>query len=306
MTDPRTAEVEAHAKINLFLRVLGRRDDGYHDVETVVLPVSLADRIRVHAHSDPTRFRTLALELEVRGEPELTTGVPADETNLALRAAGALADRTGARGFAEITLEKRVPNAAGMGGGSADAAAILRALNELWECHLSAAELRDVGAEVGADVPALLDGGPVLASGRGEMIEPVDVAAFRWAVLPLAFAIATREAYEWWDEEGSRGGDGPGAVVAAAAGGDARALAPLLFNDLEGPVTRHHPEIADARDRVLQAGALMAMVTGSGPTVVGLLDEGTVIDLPGVVEVTSLGRPRAGRPRSERTTAPEG
>ena len=298
MTDPRTSEVDARAKINLFLRVLGRRDDGYHDVETLAVPISLADRVRVHAHSDPTQFRTLALELEVVGDPALTAGVPVDDTNLALRAAAALADRTRARGFAEITVEKRVPSAAGMGGGSADAAAVLRVLNELWGCHLSDAELRDVGADVGADVPALLDGGPVVARGRGEAVEPVDVAAFRWVVLPLGFTVATRDAYDWWDEEGVAGGRGADSVVAAAAVGDARALARLMSNDLEEPVIRHHPEIADARRRVLEAGALRAMVTGSGPTVVGLLDDGTSVDLPGASEVMSAGHSRSGRPGS--------
>jgi 4-diphosphocytidyl-2-C-methyl-D-erythritol kinase len=293
----RTVELEAPGKINLFLRVLGRRDDGYHDLESLVLPISLSDRIRVHAHADPTRFRTLSLELEVTGEPGVTAGVPIDETNLALRAAAALAERTGARGFAEITVHKRVPHAAGMGGGSADAAAVLRALDDLWACGLSASELRELAAELGSDVPALLAGGPVLVRGRGELVEPVAVPAFRWAVLPLPLRVSTRDAFRWWDEDGPAGSTAldPGEVTAAAASGDPPSLAPLLANDLQGPVERRHPKIGEARRRLVAAGALAAVVTGSGPTVVGLLDDDRPFELDGAIEVTSAGRAPASR-----------
>ncbi len=136
-----TVELQARAKLNPFLRVLGRRDDGYHELETLILPVSLADGVRVHAYADPSMFRTLSLSLDVTGEPHLTRGVPVDETNLAMRAAAALAEAVGPRGFAEIMLEKRIPHAAGLGGGSADAAAVLRALDGLWGAALDVGEL---------------------------------------------------------------------------------------------------------------------------------------------------------------------
>src|SRR6266542_111855 len=131
-----TVEVEAPAKVNPFLRVLGLREDGYHDLETLILPVSLADVVRVHAYADPSMFRTLSLGLDVTGEPSLTRGVPVDETNLAMRAAMALAEDVQPKGFADSVIDKWIPAAAGLGGGSSDAAAVLRALNGLWSAGL--------------------------------------------------------------------------------------------------------------------------------------------------------------------------
>ena len=146
-------------KVNLFLRVVGRREDGYHDLDSLIVPVDLADRLEIHAAADPAEFHALSLSLEVIGDESLVRGVPADDSNLVLRAAAALAERTETRGFADITLEKRVPAAGGLGGGSADAAAALRALNDLWACGLDQDELLAVAAQVGSDLPALMVGG---------------------------------------------------------------------------------------------------------------------------------------------------
>jgi 4-diphosphocytidyl-2-C-methyl-D-erythritol kinase len=273
-----TVEVDAPAKVNLFLRVLGRRTDGYHDLETAVLPISLGDRLRIHAFADPGQFRTLTLSLDVVGDPDLVRGVPADETNLALRAATALADRADPRGFAEILLEKRVPSAAGLGGGSADAAATLVALNDLWGVGLPPHELHGIGAGVGSDVPALLAQGPVLATGRGDVVERVSVAPLRWAIVTFPFRVRTADAFRWWDEDGSPSGPDPAEVIHAAdrkavedRGGDVGALGDLLFNDLEGPVARRHPEVRTALDGLVASGAVGAVMCGSGPSVAGLL-----------------------------------
>ncbi len=268
-----SSSVWAPAKVNLFLRVLGRRSDGYHDLETLIAPISLADRLVVHAESDPS-FRTLSLSLEVTGSPDLARSVPRDETNLVLRAAAALAERAGVRGFAEIDLEKLVPSGAGLGGGSADAASTLTVLNELWGCGLSAEELGNVGASVGSDVPALLAGRPVLASGRGELVEPVRCGPLSVALVTFGFAVATPEAFGWWDEDGSTGPD-PKELLAAAAAGDPRLIAGGMFNDLEGPVARRHPEIAQAEGILVEGGAVGAVMSGSGPTVFGLLPDAT-------------------------------
>src|SRR5437016_10219566 len=160
----------AHAKLNVFLRVLGRRADGYHEIESLIVPVSLADDVTVRL--DPE------LRLSVRGE--LADSVPLDEDNLVVRAARVLAATGGVDAGADIELEKRIPVAAGLGGGSADAAAALLALNELWGCGLEAGELLACGAKVGSDVPALLAGRPVLARGRGEGVEPAEAAPGWW------------------------------------------------------------------------------------------------------------------------------
>src|SRR5262249_13709381 len=158
----------------------------YHDLETIVLSVDLADRLQIHAYADES-FRTLSLSLDVTGEPAFAARVPMDETNLVLLAARALAEESAIRGFAEIVLEKRVPIAAGLGGGSGDAAAVLRALNELWGLGRSDEELRALGASVGSDVPALLAEGPCLARGRGERLERIQGPRLDLAVVGFSF-----------------------------------------------------------------------------------------------------------------------
>ncbi|HEY3210145.1 MAG TPA: 4-(cytidine 5'-diphospho)-2-C-methyl-D-erythritol kinase [Actinomycetota bacterium] len=267
---PDTVRVQARAKVNLFLRVLGRRPDGYHELETLIVPIDLADQLEIHAHSDPAEFRTLALSLEVTGDPGLVHGVPLDESNLVLKAARSLADGAGARGFADITLEKRVPAAAGLGGGSADAAATLRALNDLWGCHLDDDALREVGETVGSDVPALLVGGAVVARGRGERVEPVSLPSMTLALTTFRFGVSTADAFRWWDEEGEHTGPDPGPLLAATRYGDSAALASLLYNDLEAAVIRRHPAIGEAKERLLKAGAGVVMC-GSGPTLAALI-----------------------------------
>jgi 4-diphosphocytidyl-2-C-methyl-D-erythritol kinase len=268
---PDTARVEAPAKINLFLRVLGRRPDGYHELETLIVPIELADRLEIHAHSDPTQFRTLALSLEVTGVPHLVRGVPVDDSNLVLRAARSLADAVGVRGFADITLEKRVPTGAGLGGGSADAAATLRALNELWDCGLHDAALEEVGQTVGSDVPALLADGAAVARGRGERVEPVQVPSLELALVTFPFGISTAEAFGWWDEDGGRTGPDPEPALAAAMAGVPEGLGNLLYNDLEAVVLQRRPAIRRAKDRLLAAGAAGVVMCGSGPTLAALL-----------------------------------
>ncbi|HEX2088845.1 MAG TPA: 4-(cytidine 5'-diphospho)-2-C-methyl-D-erythritol kinase [Actinomycetota bacterium] len=283
---PNTRVVRARAKVNLFLRVHGRRQDGYHEVETAIVPISLADRLEVHAVADPT-FRTLSLALEVIGEPATVRAVPADESNLVLRAADALARRVEATGFADVLLEKRIPVAAGLGGGSADAAAALHALNDLWGSGLDDEELRSLGADVGSDVPALLAGRPALARGRGESIEPLALPSMRWVLMPFRFGVSTRDAYSWWDEgEGGTGPD-PGHLIDAAREGDVEQAGRLLFNDLEQGVLRHHAEIGGMKQRLLDAGAAGVVLCGSGPTLAALVSPGVDLRVDGGIEVES-------------------
>ena len=270
---PHTMNVPAPAKVNLLLRVLGRREDGFHDLETLVVPVGLEDRLRVHAFADPQVFRSLSVTLELVGEPADLAGVPLDESNLVLRAAAALSEAAGGvRGFAEFVLEKRVPAAAGLGGGSGDAAAALLALDDLWETRMSEDRLREVGAGVGSDVPALLAGTSVLARGRGERVEPHPVPGFRLVLVPFTFGVSTADAFRWWDEDGSVPGPDPAAALAALRGG--LPVADGLVNDLEPPVAARHPEIGAVRGLLVAAGAA-AVMSGSGPTMIGVLPPGS-------------------------------
>jgi 4-diphosphocytidyl-2-C-methyl-D-erythritol kinase len=259
--DASALRLPAHAKLNLFLRVLGRRDDRYHDVETVVLPVSLADHVSV----EPAHDLTLSLE------GPAAEGVPRDDGNLAWRAARALAVEAGGVETlgARISIEKRIPMAAGLGGGSADAAVTLLLLDELWSTGLGRGGLVPLAAQVGSDVPALLLGEPAFVRGRGEIVEPVLPQPTTWVVKPFTFGVASADAYAWWDERAATGPD-PGALIAAAEAGNDELLGTALYNDLQGPVAARHPEISEAVAALTEAGAYGAVMSGSGPTVVAL------------------------------------
>jgi 4-diphosphocytidyl-2-C-methyl-D-erythritol kinase len=263
MPAPRTVTRTAPAKLNVFLRVLGARDDGYHTLESLVLPLSLADEVTVTEAGK--------LDVIVDAEIDLSDGLHAGGMNLTLVAALALAEACGGplRG-AEIRIEKRIPVAAGLGGGSADAAATLLALNELWGCGLERDGMMGIGERIGSDVPAMLAGGPVMMRGRGELIAPVHVVTTWWVVKPFGFPTRSPDAYRWWDEDGGTVGLDPGVLVAAAETGNVDLLGHALFNDLEGPVTRRHPEIENVKRAFMEAGALGAVMSGSGPTMVAL------------------------------------
>jgi 4-diphosphocytidyl-2-C-methyl-D-erythritol kinase len=262
---PGTVTRRAYAKVNPVLRVLGRRADGYHDIETLILPVELHDVVEVSAGE--------ALAVEVSGERAEDLDRAGGE-DLAVKAALALADACGfdLDGPAGVTvrIDKRIPVAAGLGGGSADAAATLRALRDLWPCDVGEAKLADLAATIGSDVPALLAGGAVHAAGRGERVQSVHVQTCWWVVRPFAFAVRTSDAYAWWDADGAETGPDPGALVAALETGNGELAGSALFNDLQAPVVRRHPEIEAILASLLESGALGAIMSGSGPTMVGL------------------------------------
>jgi 4-diphosphocytidyl-2-C-methyl-D-erythritol kinase len=254
--------IDAPAKVNVFLRILSAREDGYHDLESLVVPISLADRVTVRPDE--------RLHVETTGAPRLSGEVPAGGLNLALVAALALADACPNAGGARIEIEKRIPVAAGLGGGSADAAAALLALNELWGCGVDLATLIDLGERIGSDVPAMVLRRPVLMSGRGELLAPAEVGPQWWVVVDLGFGVRSPDAYRWWDEDAGEPGPDPEPLLRAAAAGDAETLGQLMFNDLEASVVRRHPEVGRVKTRLIEAGALGAVMIGSGSSVVAL------------------------------------
>jgi 4-diphosphocytidyl-2-C-methyl-D-erythritol kinase len=259
----RSVTVSAPSKLNLYLRVLRARADGYHELESLILPLSLADEVRV--------TEAKKLDVVVDAEIELSEGLHAGGMNLALVAALAMAEACDGPGRgAEIRIVKRIPVSAGLGGGSADAAATMLALNELWGCGLDRPDLMAIGERIGSDVPAMIAREPVVVRGRGEQVAPIHVVTTWWAVKPSDFPTRSPDAFRWWDEDGRAVGPDPGALVAAAESGDAELLGHALFNDLEAPVARRHPAVASVKRAFLNAGALGAVMSGSGPTVVAL------------------------------------
>ncbi|HYZ11283.1 MAG TPA: 4-(cytidine 5'-diphospho)-2-C-methyl-D-erythritol kinase [Actinomycetota bacterium] len=254
----------APAKLNLFLRVLGRREDGYHDIRSLIVPLTLADGVQAR--------RAERLLLTVVGE--CAADVPRREDNLVVRAARALAEAEGREPAAELLLTKQIPVAAGLGGGSADAAAALRALARLWGVEGRPDRLREVAAGIGSDVPALLEVRPALVRGRGDIVEPTESPRTWWVLLTQPFGVRAADAYRWWDEDGGQAGPDPEPMLTAIRSGELERAGSLLSNDLEGPVAARHAEVRAAKNGLLEAGALGAIMVGSGPSVAGLVRSG--------------------------------
>jgi 4-diphosphocytidyl-2-C-methyl-D-erythritol kinase len=280
--------IRVPAKLNLFLAVRGRRADGYHELVSVLQTVSLFDELRADFSGPPGRGehpagrRKMGVELRTNDAPGLPAS-PAD--NLAVRAALALGARTGIvlNGHGDLDaprtvldLHKRIPVAGGMAGGSADAAAALVALNELWRCDLDRDELRTLAAELGSDVPFCVVGGTALATGRGtEMAQVLCRGTFSWVIATSPTPLPTAEVYRAWDRHCRPSTDDPDAVLTALLGGDPRALAAAIHNDLEPAAFALRPELADAKAALLDAGALGALLSGSGPTLLALCEDDT-------------------------------
>jgi 4-diphosphocytidyl-2-C-methyl-D-erythritol kinase len=278
-------QVRVPGKINLFLAVRGSRADGFHELVTIMQTVSLFDRLRVGLSGPPGQGHHPAarrrMRLELLHEP--TEGLPDPEANLAVRAARALGAATGvidSQTGAErslggpatvLELDKQIPIAGGMAGGSADAAAALVALNRLWGCELSRDDLRRLAAKIGSDVPFCVVGGTALATGRGTAVAQVLCrGTFHWVVGIDARPLSTAEVYRAWDRRSRPSVIEPDAVLHALRSQDAEALGAALHNDLEVAAFHLRPELADRRDAILEAGALGAVLSGSGPTMLGL------------------------------------
>ena len=261
----RSARVAAQAKINLLLRVLAREASGYHSIETVFLRLGLADDVVVRV-GDDVHGRTL----DCSGEALPEGGLGETTANLAYRAACAYADATGwPNGFA-IELTKHIPTGAGLGGGSADAGAVLRALDALSPSPLGR-QLPELAPGLGADVAFMtIDSPMALAWGRGERLFPLPALAPRpVVVLVPSFAVSTKEAYEWLAHD--RGTyEARGGLLQPTELDTWEGIAALAVNEFEPVVGRRHPSIPAYVDALRDAGALPAMMSGSGSAVFGV------------------------------------
>ena len=258
--------VRAPGKLNLFFEVGGVQDDGYHDVASAYQAVSLFE----HVWTSPSDEFTVSISGTVD-----VSGVPADDRNLAVRAARLVAQRIGHTGGVHLDIVKHVPVAGGMGGGSADAAAALVACDALWGAELGSAELYKLAARLGADVPFALMGGTAIGTGRGDQLSPaLAKGRFDWVVVPSEVGLSTPEVYAHLDELRTRPDIGAsGAVPEVAAGvlhalraGDPIALAEHTRNDLQIAALSLRPELREALELGEESGALAGMVSGSGPT----------------------------------------
>lgn len=287
-----TLRVRVPAKINLHLAVGPRRPDGYHDVVTVLQTVSLHDTLRMQvlgdahaAHPSARRRMQVSLTLDGDGDGDgdgRTAGVPADANNLVLVAARGLMDHLGIASASEtdadatgprsrLHLTKRIPVAAGMAGGSADAAAALVGLNRLWGADLDIATLCAIAAGIGSDVPFCVMGGTGLATGTGtSVVRVLTRGATHWVIGIDRSPLSTTDVYAAFDGLEAPTITSPDHLLQVLRAGDIDALAGALYNALEPAAMALRPELVERRDVMLRAGALAAIVSGSGPTLLGL------------------------------------
>ncbi|MGW8272468.1 MAG: 4-(cytidine 5'-diphospho)-2-C-methyl-D-erythritol kinase [Thermodesulfovibrionales bacterium] len=252
--------IEAPAKINWFLRVLRRRNDGFHDIGSVIQKVSLADTLQLEE----------AESTEILCDTEISD-------NIVLRAIERLARlRKGGQGGMRVTLRKRIPLAAGLGGGSSDAASALVALNELWALGLSTDALVSIASEIGSDVPFFVAAKCALVTGRGEQVSPLRVTeAYDLLLVNPGIAVPSGWAYQHNRDihvvDDMRGHAGP--FVDALNRRDFACLREYMVNSLEGAVLKRYPVIADIKAELRRRGAMLSLMSGSGSTVYGVFED---------------------------------
>lgn len=258
--------LSANAKINLTLDILGTREDGYHEVAMIMQEISLHDTLSMGKIN-----QGISLTIAIEGQQGT---LPADESNLCWKAAALVQKEYNLQEGVEIHLTKRIPMAAGLAGGSADAAAVLKGMNHLFRLGMTEARLCELGARLGSDIPFCIMGGTMLATGRGEVL--TRLPSFPRLSVVLAkppVGVSTAWAYKTYDA----GYDGPHpdneAMLEAIHGEDAHKAASLLCNVLEGVTETEHPVIADYKRLMMEHGAMASMMSGSGPTVFGLVRE---------------------------------
>lgn len=254
--------VKAPAKINLTLDTLYKRDDGYHEVEMIMTTVDLADRIGLEARTDG-RIEIVSVD----------RFIPNDAKNLAYQAAALLKETYRVTEGVSITIEKHIPVAAGLAGGSSDAAATLRGLNHVWNLDLSLDELAELGAQIGSDVPFCVYGGTALATGRGEKIEHLPSPAACWVILAKPIiGVSTAEIYGQLNLETAYHPDTK-AMIQAVKEKDFMRMIDNLGNTLEDVTLNLYPEVRELKEQMKRFGAEGVLMSGSGPTVFGIVQQ---------------------------------
>lgn len=247
-------EVTAYAKVNLLLDVLYRRDDGYHEVEMVMQTIGLSDQVLL----EPARQYALYTDNEL---------IPHDQTNLAFKAALIMSERFQTPPVA-VTLDKRIPVAAGLAGGSTDAAAVLLGMNALYDLRLSSAQLMALAAELGSDVPFCLSGPTALATGRGEKLKPLPECPKLWLVLVKPpFGVSTPSVYQHLDFAQLSQHPDLKAYLKALERQDVQTLLKTMSNVLEQSTFKLHPQVAEVKRQMQSLGGTYTLMSGSGPTV---------------------------------------
>lgn len=252
---------KAPAKINLSLDVLHKRADGYHEVEMVMTMVDLADRLEMQELPRDTIIISSQAGY-----------IPLDEKNLAFQAARLIKERYGVKKGVYIHLDKKIPVAAGLAGGSSDAAATLRGLNRLWQLNIPTEELMRLGAELGSDVPFCVTGGTAIARGRGELLEPIEAPPQCWVILAKPpINVSTADVYGRLNAKAIKNHPSTAEVRAAIEERNFERLCASLGNVLEEVTLDLYPEVRQLKDCMMKLGSDGVLMSGSGPTVFGLV-----------------------------------
>ena len=278
-------KIEAYAKVNFTLDVYGTRPDGYHALRSVVMPISLADTLEIETTAGGSitsdtgydddlcvkAARVLRSQISNLKSQISDFGAQGSDFGAQISDFGARGSDFGAQVGVSIHVTKRIPAGGGLGGGSADAAAVLRALNELWELELPLPELAEIGAQVGSDVPALVLGGAVLMEGRGERVQDLRLKTgdLNLVLVNPGVHSSTREVYAACRAREKDASSPTDAMVAAMKAGDFAQIVAATSNDLQAPAVKLHPEIADALTSLRTAGATGVTMSGSGSCVFG-------------------------------------
>jgi 4-diphosphocytidyl-2-C-methyl-D-erythritol kinase len=252
-----TLQLDSPAKVNLRLEILKKREDGYHEIRTILQKISLND--------------VLHFSLQRRRGIQITTdlpGLPTGRRNLVYQAILSLIERSDYREGVQVKIEKRIPLGAGLGGGSSNAATALEALNRLLEMHLNRKELMEVGTKIGADVPFFLFEGSALGSGIGERLRKITLPPLWYVLIYPNFEVSTRWAYQNFILTKTKYHFNLHGLLKSPSG-----IVNFLRNDLEGVVSDKYSEISLMKRMLASVGAMGAMMTGSGPTVFGLFSE---------------------------------
>jgi 4-diphosphocytidyl-2-C-methyl-D-erythritol kinase len=254
-------EIDSYSKINLTLNILGKRHDGYHDIETIMQSINLADRLFIKEEKEGIKIKC--------SHPL----VPVDTQSLAYRTAEKILDRYRIKKGVKIEIDKKIPLASGMAGGSANSASILVGINKFFDLNLSNKDLREIGEELGMDVPFCIQNGTALAYHRGEKVTPLPpINPPLWIiVINPGFEIPTKWAYNNLDLSLiKREKNNTIAMLKALKEEGLEKIAKNLFNSFEELIIKKHPEIGKIKDRLIEEGALGALMSGSGPTVFGI------------------------------------
>ena len=257
-------ELKSRAKINLSIDVLGKREDGYHLVEMIMQTIDLYDIIKIKE-----------IEIDEININSNSSDIPLNENNIVYKAAKVLKDQFNIKNGVEIFIEKNIPVAAGMAGGSSNAAAVLVGLNKLWKLNLSEVRLQEIGLKLGADVPFCISGNAALAQGIGEELTYIKGLSKDTVILvckPNLF-VSTKEVYEGLDLQNIKNRTNNKFLIECLKKGNIKLLATNMVNVLETVTSKMHEEIKDIEKVMLENNALGSMMSGSGPTVFGLFDK---------------------------------